>query len=66
MTEERRKELLELATGLHGGQVKLAESWLGKPLKPLGGRSAIEVSETPDGFEQVKRLISQLEHGVYV
>lgn len=65
MEEGRSAELLRLATELLGSEA-LALKWIESPARGLDGATAIGLSATEEGFEQVKILVLQLEHGVYI
>ncbi|PZO11387.1 MAG: DUF2384 domain-containing protein [Betaproteobacteria bacterium] len=45
------------------GDVKKARSWMSRPQKALGDRSALEVIETAEGCELIQELLAQIDHG---
>ena len=57
---ERLEELDNLAVKAKGSLLA-ARRWLDTPNQALGGRMPEEVAKTPEGFEQVRRLLAALE-----
>ena len=53
---ERLEELDHLAVKAKGSLLA-ARRWLDTPNQALGGRMPDEVAPTPEGFEQVRRLL---------
>jgi putative toxin-antitoxin system antitoxin component (TIGR02293 family) len=47
------------------GDAKKARSWMSRPHKALGDRSALEVMETAEGCKLVQELLGQIDHGFY-
>lgn len=45
------------------GNASKARSWMSRPLKALGDKSAFEVMETVEGCERVQELLVQIDHG---
>ncbi|MEW6204865.1 MAG: MbcA/ParS/Xre antitoxin family protein [Pseudomonadota bacterium] len=45
------------------GDIKKARSWMSRPQKVLGDRSALEVIETAEGCELIQELLAQIDHG---
>jgi len=41
-----------------------ARHWLRRPLRPLGGRTAMEMLETELGAHQVETLLGRIAHGI--
>ncbi|WP_178102864.1 antitoxin Xre/MbcA/ParS toxin-binding domain-containing protein [Pseudomonas sp. URMO17WK12:I11] len=58
--KEIDKEVLEAAIKLFGGDYVEAIIWLNRPQLALGNVRPVDASR-----EDVLRLISQIEHGVY-
>lgn len=40
-----------------------ARSWMSRPQKSLGDKSAFEVMETAEGCELIQELLAQIDHG---
>src|SRR3989454_11093538 len=53
------------AIELFEGDNPAALQWLQSPLKALGGTSPLAMSKTEPGAQEVERLISRLEYGVF-
>lgn len=47
------------------GDIKKARSWMSRPQKALGDKSAFEVMETVEECERVQELLGQIDHGLY-
>jgi len=47
------------------GDIKKARSWMSRPQKVFGDRTALEVIETVEGCELVQELLGQIDHGLY-
>lgn len=45
------------------GDVKKARSWMSRPQKALGNKSAFDVMETAEGCERIKELLNRIDHG---
>lgn len=45
------------------GDIKKARSWMSRPQKALGEKSAFEVMETVEECERVQELLVQIDHG---
>ncbi|MBT9183312.1 DUF2384 domain-containing protein [Pectobacterium punjabense] len=56
---------IEQAIALCEGDVSLAEKWLAAPNRALGWKSPAEMLSSQSGIDEVLRLITQLQHGVY-
>lgn len=41
-----------------------ARNWLRRPQRGLGGRIPFDILDTEPGFQQVKALLTRIEHGV--
>jgi uncharacterized protein (DUF2384 family) len=46
------------------GDTRKVRSWMHKPKKAFGDKSAFEVMETAEGCELVKELLNQIDHGL--
>ncbi|MCL6353259.1 MbcA/ParS/Xre antitoxin family protein [Pectobacterium polaris] len=55
----------ERAVELFEGDVASAEKWLAEPNRALGWKSPAEMLSSQSGIDEVLRLITQLQHGVY-
>ncbi|MDC9817839.1 MbcA/ParS/Xre antitoxin family protein [Pectobacterium polonicum] len=55
----------ERAVELFEGDVASAEKWLTETNRALGWKSPAEVLSSQSGIDEVLRLITQLQHGVY-
>ncbi len=53
------------AIELFEGDNRAALQWLQSPLTALGGASPLALSKTEPGAQEVERLISRLEYGVF-
>jgi putative toxin-antitoxin system antitoxin component (TIGR02293 family) len=58
-------EVLAQATDVLGGQ-DAAEQWLNTPALAFERRRPVELLSTAVGAEMVERLLTQIDHGVYV
>ncbi len=45
------------------GDARKARSWMSRPQKSLGDKSAFEVMETAEGCELIQELLAQIDHG---
>jgi putative toxin-antitoxin system antitoxin component (TIGR02293 family) len=54
------------AIELYGGDEKLAQAWMTRPRRALGGPSPLEMARTEVGAREVEKLIHQIEHGVVI
>lgn len=45
------------------GNASKARSWISRPQKALGNKSAFEVMETAEGCELIQELLAQIDHG---
>lgn len=45
------------------GDAKKARSWMSRPQKALGDKSAFAVIQTAEGCELVQTLLNQIDHG---
>jgi putative toxin-antitoxin system antitoxin component (TIGR02293 family) len=57
-------EVLLIAQEVLGSR-EAAERWIATPAIALNARRPIDLMSTPQGAELVKRLLAQLDHGVY-
>ncbi|PLY35287.1 MbcA/ParS/Xre antitoxin family protein [Pectobacterium sp. PL64] len=55
----------ERAVELFEGDAGLAERWLSEPNRALEWKSPNEILSSQSGIDEVLRLITQLQHGVY-
>ncbi|QSD24719.1 DUF2384 domain-containing protein [Pectobacterium brasiliense] len=55
----------ERAVELFEGDTGLAERWLSEPNRALEWKSPNEILSSQSGIDEVLRLITQLQHGVY-
>ncbi|WP_233960943.1 MbcA/ParS/Xre antitoxin family protein [Pectobacterium versatile] len=55
----------ERAIELFEGDEALAEKWLAEPNRALGWKLPNEMLSSQSGIDEVLRLITQLQHGVY-
>jgi putative toxin-antitoxin system antitoxin component (TIGR02293 family) len=60
----RFSRLFAQAAELFEGDEQAARRWLQRPLKALGGQTALELAKTDVGTREVEALITRLEHGV--
>ena len=58
-------DVIEQAVALCEGDVNLAEKWLSEPNRALEWKSPNEILSSQSGIDEVLRLITQLQHGVY-
>lgn len=54
------------AIDLYGGDEDAAKEWIRRPIRALGGVSALDMAKTEVGAREVEKLVYQLEHGVVV
>lgn len=54
------------AIELFGGDEDLAQAWMTRPRRALGGPSPLEMARTEVGAREVEKLIHQIEHGVVI
>ena len=47
------------------GDSRKARSWMSRPQKVSGDKSALEVMETAEGCKLVQELLGQIDHGFY-
>ncbi|HVN28179.1 MAG TPA: antitoxin Xre/MbcA/ParS toxin-binding domain-containing protein [Candidatus Binataceae bacterium] len=59
----RLARIYALAVETFGNEEK-ARHWLRRPLRPLGGRTAMEMMETELGGHQVETLLGRIAHGI--
>ncbi len=45
------------------GDARKARSWMSRPQKSLGDKSAFEVMETAEGCELIQELLAQIDSG---
>lgn len=45
------------------GDIKKARSWMSRPQRALGDKSAFAVIETAEGCELIQELLAQIDHG---
>ncbi|WP_449430489.1 antitoxin Xre/MbcA/ParS toxin-binding domain-containing protein [Pseudomonas putida] len=57
-------KVLEHATQVFGTQ-ELAEEWLGRTCKYLGGEVPLDLIDNPVGFQAVEDYLERIEYGVY-
>jgi putative toxin-antitoxin system antitoxin component (TIGR02293 family) len=62
----RLARVLSRAIEFYGGDEVAAQEWIKRPLRALGGISALEMAKTEVGAREVEKLIHQIEHGVVV
>ncbi|MCL6371996.1 MbcA/ParS/Xre antitoxin family protein [Pectobacterium versatile] len=55
----------ERAVELFEGDAASAEKWLSEPNRALEWKSPNEILSSQSGIDEVLRLITQLQHGVY-
>ncbi|MEI7228318.1 MbcA/ParS/Xre antitoxin family protein [Pectobacterium carotovorum] len=55
----------ERAIELFEGDADMAEKWLAAPNRALEWKSPNEMLSSQSGIDEVLRLITQLQHGVY-
>ncbi|MEI7268840.1 MbcA/ParS/Xre antitoxin family protein [Pectobacterium versatile] len=55
----------ERAIELFEGDADMAEKWLSEPNRALEWKSPAEMLSSQSGIDEVLRLITQLQHGVY-
>jgi putative toxin-antitoxin system antitoxin component (TIGR02293 family) len=60
----RFSRLFAQAVELFEGDDAGARRWLERPLRALGGRTALDLAKTDVGTREVEALIGRLEHGV--
>lgn len=70
MTEKQTTaELRELAyqeiLGLFENDEKAANRWMSSSVRGLGNRAPISLMGTKCGIQKIRRLLGQLEHGVF-
>jgi putative toxin-antitoxin system antitoxin component (TIGR02293 family) len=53
------------AIELFEGDNRAAHEWLDSPISGLGGATPLSLLKTEPGTQEVERLISRLEHGVF-
>ncbi len=54
------------AIDLFDGDEDLAQAWMMRPRRALGGPSPFEMARTEVGAREVEKLIHQIEHGVVI
>lgn len=57
-------EALEGAIRVFGTQ-RMAEEWLGRPIKYLDGQAPVDIVDEPVGLRAVKQYLERVEYGVY-
>jgi putative toxin-antitoxin system antitoxin component (TIGR02293 family) len=64
---ERVVRLMRLVARAHAvlGDEAKARAWLERPLRELGGKTALELSATEPGAREVEQVLGRLEHGVF-
>jgi putative toxin-antitoxin system antitoxin component (TIGR02293 family) len=60
----RLMRLVARAQAVLGDEAK-ARAWLERPLRELGGKTALELSATEPGARAVEQVLGRLEHGVF-
>jgi putative toxin-antitoxin system antitoxin component (TIGR02293 family) len=60
----RLMRLVARAQAVLGDEAK-ARAWLERPLRELGGKTALELSATEPGAREVEQVLGRLEHGVF-
>jgi uncharacterized protein (DUF2384 family) len=68
-SEQTVAELRELTCreilALFKGDKVLADRWLSSSVRGLGNRTPISLMGTKPGIQKIRRLVGQLEHGVF-
>ena len=64
---ERVVRLMRLVARAHAvlGDEAKARAWLERPLRELGGKTALALSATEPGAREVEQVLGRLEHGVF-
>jgi putative toxin-antitoxin system antitoxin component (TIGR02293 family) len=64
---ERVVRLMRLVARAHAvlGDEAKTRAWLERPLRELGGKTALELSATEPGAREVEQVLGRLEHGVF-
>ncbi len=62
---ERRKVIDRCFSVIQGGEGRIADRWLDTPIAALGGKTPLELLDTPEGREKVMDILGQMEAGVW-
>ena len=62
----RLARVFSRAIELYGGDEDLAQAWMMRPRRALGGPSPLEMARTEVGAREVEKLIHQIEHGIVI
>lgn len=62
----RVSRVFSRAIELFGGDEGAAQAWVKRPLRALGGVSALKMARSEVGAREVEKLVHQIEHGVVI